>query len=111
MVLGKISPYWHLLIFGLCSDSMDDGETVLSCYNEVVRLRRCSRSQWEIGVFGRSKFSFKLVLFVSGKYIPGSRDIQHETKTNPANTPKRYLGPLLFLVYINDIVDVVPERN
>lgn len=78
MVPRKISqPNWHSLIFELCIDTMNPRESILSCQADLSKafdfvdaavLVRKLESE------GVQKSPFKLVLFISGKQIPGSRD-------------------------------------
>jgi len=108
-----------------CIEAMDAGETVLGCFTDLSKAFDCVDPNLLLQKLAKLGIRATVLGWIKS-YLSNRMQITevlHETKfkiksvlSRPKNIPcgvpqGSILGPLLFLVYINDITEKIPESN
>ncbi len=108
-----------------CIDAMEAGESVVGCFADLTKAFDCvntdillAKLKW-YGIAGRALTWFES--YLSDRHqiteIPHSSNnslkfIKSKSTTINSGVPQgSILGPILFLIYINDISNIIPEQN
>jgi hypothetical protein len=108
-----------------CIDALDAGETVMGCYADLSKAFDCVDTKIllkKLESLGISSLALKwLTSFTSNR--KQFTEIQHQSKSKIKNFRSNVkpitsgvpqgsiLGPVLFLVYVNDMPGAVPDEN